>query len=117
MLGLAFARSNTDRNFYGPRLPGMFLWHFPSSCPDRTLSCTLPDEARTFLKRRARARRLAMTRRTPLHLAVEFDGGGKETRTPDPLHAMQVLYQLSYTPKGHPMLPVDIRTTEFEVNR
>jgi hypothetical protein len=29
---------------------GMFLWHFPSSCPDRTLSCTLPDEARTFLR-------------------------------------------------------------------
>ena len=28
---------------------GMFLWHFPSSCPDRTLSCTLPYEARTFL--------------------------------------------------------------------
>ena len=28
---------------------GMFLWHFPSSCPDRTLSCTLPGEARTFL--------------------------------------------------------------------
>ena len=27
----------------------MFLWHFPSSCPDRTLSCTLPCEARTFL--------------------------------------------------------------------
>jgi hypothetical protein len=27
----------------------MFLWHFPSSCPDRTLSCTLPDGARTFL--------------------------------------------------------------------
>lgn len=27
----------------------MFLWHFPSSCPDRTLSCTLPAEARTFL--------------------------------------------------------------------
>ena len=25
--------------------------------------------------------------------------GGKETRTPDPLHAMQVLYQLSYAPK------------------
>ncbi len=24
--------------------------------------------------------------------------GGKETRTPDPLHAMQVLYQLSYAP-------------------
>ena len=28
---------------------GMFLWHFPSSRPDRTLSCTLPDGARTFL--------------------------------------------------------------------
>ena len=28
---------------------GMFLWHFPSSHPDRTLSCTLPYEARTFL--------------------------------------------------------------------
>src|SRR5476649_2717885 len=29
---------------------GMFLWHFPSSHPDRTLYCTLPYEARTFLK-------------------------------------------------------------------
>jgi hypothetical protein len=28
---------------------GLFLWHFPSSHPDRTLSCTLPCEARTFL--------------------------------------------------------------------
>jgi hypothetical protein len=28
---------------------GVFLWHFPSSRPDRTLSCTLPCEARTFL--------------------------------------------------------------------
>ena len=26
--------------------------------------------------------------------------GAKETRTPDPLHAMQVLYQLSYGPKN-----------------
>ena len=25
-------------------------------------------------------------------------GGGKRIRTADPLHAMQVLYQLSYTP-------------------
>lgn len=24
--------------------------------------------------------------------------GAKETRTPDPLHAMQMLYQLSYSP-------------------
>jgi hypothetical protein len=27
---------------------------------------------------------------------------------------MQVLYQLSYTPKGLSMLPVDSRATEFE---
>ena len=27
-----------------------------------------------------------------------FKNGAKETRTPDPLHAMQVLYQLSYGP-------------------
>src|ERR1700744_5868379 len=67
----------------------MFLWHFPSSRPDRTLSCTLPCEARTFLDDPV----VAMTRRTS-----RFDGGGKETRTPDPLHAMQMLYQLSYTP-------------------
>jgi hypothetical protein len=40
--------------------------------------------------------------------------GGTGTRTPDPLHAMQVLYQLSYTPKGLSMLPVDSRATEFE---
>ena len=31
------------------RRGGMFLWHFPSSHPDRTLSCTQPYEARTFL--------------------------------------------------------------------
>jgi hypothetical protein len=42
-----------------PRSGGMFLWHFPSGRPDRTLSCTLPCEARTFLTllRRATARR------------------------------------------------------------
>ena len=33
-------------------------------------------------------------------------GGGTGIRTPDPLHAMQVLYQLSYTPKGFSMLAV-----------
>ncbi len=31
---------------------------------------------------------------------VEVVNGAKETRTPDPLHAMQVLYQLSYGPGG-----------------
>ena len=46
----------------------------------------------------------------PNHICVEFGalsteslivsvfGGGKEIRTPDPLLARQVLYQLSYTP-------------------
>ena len=29
-----------------------------------------------------------------------ISNGAKETRTPDPLHAMQVLYQLSYGPVG-----------------
>ena len=49
-------------------LPGMFLWHFPSSCPDRTLSCTLPSEARTFLDEPFR-------RDDPANFAI--DGGGK----------------------------------------
>ena len=35
-----------------------------------------------------------------------FICGGKGIRTPDPLHAMQVLYQLSYTPEGTSMLSV-----------
>ena len=29
---------------------------------------------------------------------MDLISGAKETRTPDPLHAMQVLYQLSYGP-------------------
>jgi len=33
-------------------------------------------------------------------------GGGKGIRTPDPLHAMQVLYQLSYTPEELSILAV-----------
>ena len=45
-----------------PRRDGLFLWHFPSSCPDRTLSCTLPGEARTFLT--SRDARLPDTLRT-----------------------------------------------------
>ena len=32
-------------------------------------------------------------------LIVSVFGGGKEIRTPDPLLARQVLYQLSYTPR------------------
>jgi hypothetical protein len=42
-----------------------------------------------------------------------LSSGGTGIRTPDPLHAMQVLYQLSYTPKGLTMLPVDSWPAEF----
>ena len=33
-----------------------------------------------------------------------YCGGGKRVRTADPLHAMQVLYQLSYTPEREGVL-------------
>jgi hypothetical protein len=33
-------------------------------------------------------------------------GGAKGTRTPDPLLAKQVLFQLSYSPKRAPRVPV-----------
>ena len=33
-------------------------------------------------------------------LGLGFPDGAKRTRTADPLHAMQVLYQLSYGPVG-----------------
>ena len=38
-----------------------------------------------------------MDRHTPVS-DWNLGNGAKETRTPDPLHAMQVLYQLSYGP-------------------
>ncbi len=34
--------------------------------------------------------------------------GAKETRTPDPLHAMQVLYQLSYGPMPRVILSEEL---------
>jgi len=50
----------------------MFLWHFPSGCPDRTLSCTLPYEARTFLTSPSTSSgRSAAIRRTPRPIVVE----------------------------------------------
>ena len=33
-------------------------------------------------------------------ITTEVPNGAKRTRTADPLHAMQVLYQLSYGPKS-----------------
>ena len=33
-------------------------------------------------------------------ITTEIPDGAKRTRTADPLHAMQVLYQLSYGPKS-----------------
>ena len=40
----------------------------------------------------------------------EGDGGARGTRTPDPLHAMQVLSQLSYSPTVRigPLVGADI---------
>ena len=33
-----------------------------------------------------------------LYTTIKIGGGADQTRTDDPLHAMQVLYQLSYNP-------------------
>ena len=87
----------------------MFLWHFPSSRLDRTLSCTLPSEARTFLSSE-KERPSGVLRDAhhsiengPVQSAGPFvHGGGKETRTPDPYAASVMLYQLSYAPKRPP---------------
>ena len=43
-----------------------------------------------------------------LSVAINKYGGAKRSRTVDPLHAMQVLYQLSYSPEEHPKLPVHL---------
>jgi hypothetical protein len=41
---------------------------------------------------------LRVAKKRPLAVQEVCVNGAKETRTPDPLHAMQVLYQLSYGP-------------------
>jgi hypothetical protein len=51
---------------------GLFLWHFPSSRLDRTLSCTAPWEARTFLMRPAHA----TIPRTPCRATVSHASWG-----------------------------------------
>ena len=40
-----------------------------------------------------------MTKHQKTRLSPGFINGAKRIRTADPLHAMQVLYQLSYGPK------------------
>ena len=35
---------------------------------------------------------------------IEKIGGAEGTRTPDPLNAIQVLFQLSYSPTHHPAM-------------
>ena len=45
-------------------------------------------------------RNISQTKKSqPLRLGFLFCGGGKRDRTADLLHAMQALYQLSYTPE------------------
>ena len=39
---------------------------------------------------------------------TSLKNGAKETRTPDPLHAMQVLYQLSYGPMPRVILSEEL---------
>ena len=41
-----------------------------------------------------------MTKHQKTRLSSGFINGAKRIRTADPLHAMQVLYQLSYGPKN-----------------
>ena len=47
-------------------------------------------------------------RRHPLGSTINQVNGAKETRTPDPLHAMQVLYQLSYGPMPRVILSEEL---------
>ena len=40
-----------------------------------------------------------VTKKRPAFSSESFFSGAKESRTPDLLHAMQALYQLSYNPE------------------
>ncbi len=54
-------------------------------------------EPATFGTTNQRSNQLSYIRHTVGHYDQNF-GGADQTRTDDPLHAMQVLYQLSYNP-------------------
>ena len=41
-------------------------------------------------------------------ITTEIPDGAKRTRTADPLHAMQVLYQLSYGPKSRNVSDINL---------
>ncbi len=49
-----------------------------------------------------------MQKKEPLALQTVLFSGAKESRTPDLLHAMQALYQLSYNPEGWRKYRIDI---------
>ena len=55
-------------------------------------------EPATFGTTNQRSNQLSYIRHTVGHNDLSFFGGADRTRTDDPLHAMQVLYQLSYNP-------------------
>ena len=48
----------------------------------------------------------SQNRRTPRPSAWAFVGGAEEIRTPDPLHAMEVRYQLRHSPASSPVARV-----------
>ena len=52
----------------------------------------------TFGTTNQRANQLSYIRHTVGRTTLSKFGGADRTRTDDPLHAMQVLYQLSYNP-------------------
>ncbi len=62
-------------------------------------------EPATFGTTNQRSNQLSYIRHT-LGLATKISGGADRTRTDDPLHAMQVLYQLSYNPMRRHILYV-----------
>jgi len=76
----------------GDGLGGMFLWHFPSSRPDRTLSCTLPYEARTFLDALRRDRPAYSARVSVSHHAMCYSKVPTKTLVADPLIVLEPVF-------------------------
>jgi hypothetical protein len=51
-----------------------------------------------------------------MHARADGDGGDEETRTPDPLLAKEMLYQLSYVPQAPEMGVVGVSGLEPETS-